>query len=145
MQEIEDSSHRLESLHNSVDEKLGEIAQKEFQEMKDQLTQLEDRWTRFRRKLTASIEDNKRMIRRQREFDQEHMKICSVLETVLQGTENTGFDQTDMAVDLDRVEVFIIPLIHYLTIKGQNNPQNMTAYCPIGFLISLSWDIKSWF
>ena len=107
LQDLEASNHKLESLHSRVDEKLGEKSQKEFQEMKDQVTQLEHRWTQFRRRLTSSIEDNKRAIRRQREFDQEHVKICSVLETVLQGAENTSFDQTDMAVDLGRVEVCV--------------------------------------
>ena len=75
--------------------------------MKDQVTQLEHRWTRFKTKLTGLLEDNKRAIRRQKEFDQEHVKICAVLETVLRGTENTSFDQTDMAVDLERVEVCV--------------------------------------
>lgn len=107
MQDLEASNHKLESLHSRVDEKLGEKSQKEFQEMKDQVTQLEHRWTQFRRRLTSSIEDNKRAIRRQREFDQEHVKICSVLETVLQGAENASFDQTDMTVDLGRVEVCV--------------------------------------
>ena len=107
MQDLEDSNDKLESLHSMVDEKFGEKAQKEFQEMKDQVVQLEHHWTQFRRRLTSSIEDNKKAIRRQREFDQEHVKICSVLETVLQGVENTGFDQTDMAVDLERVEVCV--------------------------------------
>ena len=90
-----------------MDEKLEGLAQKEFEEMKDQVTQLEDRWLHFRRRLTTAVEDNKRAVRRQREFDQEHMKICSVLETILQGTRNTGLDQTDMAVDLERAEVCV--------------------------------------
>lgn len=75
--------------------------------MKDQVTQLEERWAQFRKKLSASIEDNKRAIRRQKEFDQEHQKICAVLQTVLRGTDSTSLDQTDMAVNLERVEVGI--------------------------------------
>ena len=77
--------------------------------MKSQATQLEDRWMRFKRKLVELAEDNQRVVKRQTEFDQEHVKICSVLETVLRGTENTSLDQTDMAVDLERVEVGVIP------------------------------------
>lgn len=91
-----------------MDEKLNETPQKEFQEMKSQVTQLEDRWMRFKRKLVELAEDNQRVVKRQTEFDQEHVKICSVLETVLRGTENTSLDQTDMAVDLERVEVSVI-------------------------------------
>ena len=109
LQELDDSHHRLESLHGSVDEKLNETPQKEFQEMKSEVTQLEDRWMRFKRKLVELAEDNQRVVKRQTEFDQEHVKICSVLETVLRGTENTSLDQTDMAVDLERVEVSVIP------------------------------------
>ena len=75
--------------------------------MKEQVTQLEVRWAQFRKKLSASIEDNKRAIRRQKEFDQQHQKICSVLQTVLRGTDHTSLDQTDMAVNLERVEVGI--------------------------------------
>ena len=96
-------------MHGSVDEKLNATPQKEFQEMKSQVTQLEDRWMRFKRKLVELAEDNQRVVKRQTEFDQEHVKICSVLETVLRGTENTSLDQTDMAVDLERVEVGVIP------------------------------------
>ena len=107
MQDLDDSHHRLESLNSSVDDKLSGTPQKEFQEMKDQVTQLEERWPQFRRKICASIEDNKRAIRRQKEFDQEHQKICAVLQTVLRGTDNTSLDQTDMAVNLERVEVGI--------------------------------------
>ena len=92
-----------------MDEKLNETPQNEFQEMKSQVTQLEDRWMRFKRKLVELAEDNQRVVKRQTEFDQEHVKICSVLETVLRGTENTSLDQTDMAVDLERVEVSVIP------------------------------------
>ena len=73
--------------------------------MKEQVTQLEERWAQFRKSLSASVEDNKRAIRRQKEFDQEHQKICAVLQTVLRGTDNTSLDQTDMAVNLERVEV----------------------------------------
>ena len=91
-----------------MDEKLNETPQKEFQEIKSQVTQLEDRWMRFKRKLVELAEDNQRVVKRQTEFDQEHVKICSVLETVLRGTENTSLDQTDMAVDLERVEVSVI-------------------------------------
>ena len=109
LQELDDSHHKLESLQGSVDEKLNETTQKEFQEIKSQVTQLEDRWMHFKRKLVELAEDNQRVIKRQTEFDQEHMKICSVLETVLRGTENTSLDQTDMGVDLERVEVSVIP------------------------------------
>ena len=105
MQDLDDSHHRLESLNSNVDDKLSGTPQKEFQEMKDQVTQLEERWAQFRRKLSVSIEDNRRAIRRQKEFDQEHQKICAVLQTVLRGTDNTSLDQTDMAVNLERVEV----------------------------------------
>lgn len=73
--------------------------------MKEQAAQLEERWAQFRKKLSASIEDNKRAIRRQKEFDQQHQKICTVLQTVLRGTDHTSLDQTDMAVNLERVEV----------------------------------------
>ena len=73
--------------------------------MKEQVTQLEERWAQFKKKLSASIEDNRRAIRRQKVFDQEHQKICTVLQTVLRGTDNTSLDQTDMAVNLERVEV----------------------------------------
>ena len=93
-----------------MDDALSGTTQKEFQEMKGQVTQLEERWVQFRRKLSSSIEDNKRAIRRQKDFDQEHQKICSVLQTVLRGTENTSLDQTDMAVNLERVEVGILLL-----------------------------------
>ena len=92
-----------------MDEKLNETTQKEFQEIKSQVTQLEDRWMHFKRKLVELAEDNQRVVKRQTEFDHEHMKICSVLETVLRGTENTSLDQTDMGVDLERVEVSVIP------------------------------------
>ena len=88
-----------------MDDKLSGAPQKEFIEMKDQATQLEERWAQFRRKLLSSIEDNKRAMRRQKEFDQEHQKICAVLQTVLRGTDDTSLDQTDMAVNLERVEV----------------------------------------
>lgn len=88
-----------------MDDKLRATSQKEFQELKEQVTQLEERWAQFRKRLSASIEDNKRAIRRQKVFDQDHQKICSVLQTVLRGTDNTSLDQTDMAVNLERVEV----------------------------------------
>ena len=107
MQDFDDSHDRLESLNSSVDDKLSAASQKEFQEMKEQVTQLEERWAQFRKKLSASIEDNKRAIRRQKEFDQEHQKICTVLQTVLRGTDNTSLDQTDVVVNLERVEVGI--------------------------------------
>ena len=90
-----------------MDDKISATSQREFQEMKEQVTQLEERWAQFRKKLSASIEDNKRAIRRQKEFDQQHQKICSVLQTVLRGTDDTSLDQTDMAVNLERVEVCI--------------------------------------
>ena len=107
LQDLDDSHHKLESLNSNVDDRISATSQKEFQEMKEQVTQLEDRWAQFRKKLSASIEDNKRTIRRQKEFDQEHQKICAVLQTVLRGTDNTSLDQTDMAVNLERVEVGI--------------------------------------
>ena len=88
-----------------MDDKISATSQREFQEMKEQATQLEERWAQFRKKLSASIEDNKRAIRTQKEFDQQHQKICTVLQTVLRGTDHTSLDQTDMAVNLERVEV----------------------------------------
>lgn len=88
-----------------MDDKISATSQREFQEMKEQATQLEERWAQFRKKLSASIEDNKRAIRRQKEFDQQYQKICTVLQTVLRGTDHTSLDQTDMAVNLERVEV----------------------------------------
>jgi len=105
LQDLDDLHHKLESLNSNVDDRVSATSQKEFQEMKEQVTQLEDRWAQFRKKLSASVEDNKRAIRRQKEFDQEHQKICAVLQTVLRGTNNTSLDQTDMAVNLERVEV----------------------------------------
>lgn len=121
-----------------MDEKLEGLAQKEFEEMKDQVTQLEDRWLQFKRRLTTAIEDNKRAVRRQREFDQEHMQICSVLETVLQGTQNTGLDQTDMAVDLERVEVFeyCVHLNGFMAVIPCKGLKRVPALISIQFMIS---------
>lgn len=98
---------RLESLRSSVDGKLEASTQKEFQELKDQVTQLGKRWSDFERRLKTAIDDNKRAIERQKEFDKEHVKIRSVLENVLGATDNTSFDETDTAVDLERVEVSV--------------------------------------
>ena len=98
---------RLESLRSSVEGKLEASTQKEFQELKDQVTQLGKRWSDFKRRLTTAIGDNKRAIERQKEFDKEHVKIRSVLENVLGATDNTSFDETDTAVDLERVEVSV--------------------------------------
>lgn len=113
MKDLDESNHRLESLNNGIDDMINGTHQKDFQEMKDQVAQLEERWDQFRRKLSSSIEDNKRAIRRQVEFDQEHQKICAVLQNVLQGTENSSLDQTDVAVNHDRVEVGILS-VHIL-------------------------------
>ena len=88
-----------------MDGKREVLPQKEFQELKDQVTPLEKRFTEFRGRLTKAIDDNKRTIKRQKEFDQGHVKIRSVLETVLGATDKTTFDETDTAVDLERVEV----------------------------------------
>lgn len=93
-------------MNSGIDDMINGTHQKEFQEMKNQVAQLEERWDQFRRKLSSSIEGNKRAIKRQVEFDQEHQKICAVLQTVLRGTENTSLDQTDMALNHDRVEDF---------------------------------------
>ena len=123
-----------------MDEKLNETPQKEFQEMKSQVTQLEDRWMRFKRKLVELAEDNQRVVKRQTEFDQEHVKICSVLETVLRGTENTSLDQTDMAVDLERVEVGVIPqegyAVHSIPLFLLSSTYSILPFNTCGLLVS---------
>ncbi|XP_068688970.1 nesprin-1-like [Montipora foliosa] len=105
-EDLEESHSRLESLRSDLDGKREVLPQKEFQELKDQVTPLEKRFTEFRGGLTKAIDDNKRTIKRQKEFDQGHVKIRSVLETVLGATDKTTFDETDTAVDLERVEDF---------------------------------------
>ena len=105
--EVDDSKNRFEALSSNVDDKVAIMTQKEVQEMREQVAQLEGRWTILRRKLHTSVEDIRRTVKRQEFFEQEYLKMCSMLQTLLRGTETTGLDQTDcdMAVDLNRIEV----------------------------------------
>ena len=107
----------MDSLDGSVESCVPGLTDRDAQGIKEHVSNLGARWRDLRQKLSCSLEEHRRLISRQQEFDREYSLMSSVLGSVLQGVQRSSSSgMMDSQENLDELEVSSLGSAHLICI-----------------------------